>query len=78
MYNINSFTFTLPVKIFQICVNIILWGVRKLASAMFALLGVPYRLGYRLSRLEIVGQAKLIFRDSAKIIQDILQLTGKT
>ena len=45
---------------------------------MFALLGVPYRLGYRLSRLEIVGQAKLIFRDSAKIIQDILQLTGKT
>jgi len=90
MTNINAFAFTLPVKIFQLWVNIILGGVYKMeswfvvsvCSLVCSVSVLSYMLGYRMGRrfesVRMWNQTKYIFRDSAKIAAEHLRMIGKT
>ena len=83
---INSFTFSLPVKIFQICVNIIFGSVYKMTETVMTvllaiLIGTFGIVSYLLGRLHgmqaMATKVKSIFQDSAKIAQESFQTTWK-
>ena len=85
MTNINAFAFTLPVKIFQLAVNIIFGSVYKMLDwflvSVLVLVGcvslLSYMLGYRMGSTSTWNQAKYILEDSAKIAAEVMRTTYK-
>ena len=83
---INSFVFSLPVKIIQLCVNIIFGSVYKMTETVMAILLViligtfgvlSYLLGRIHGKLRIESKWKTVLEDTAKAVQDNIWTIGK-
>jgi len=83
---INASTFSLPVKIIQLCLNIIFGSVYKMTETVMTvllviLIGTFGVLSYLVGKLhgmeEMKAKVRYILEDSAKIASEVLRTSWK-